>query len=155
MATMTAQILIGTSHTWHGGIIPDYRIYLSENDRPALILTSEEIYSGNTVSIKKIVWIPAENWLDDILLMISAIVLKNEKIIELLNKNRKSNLEYLELYKEFDLVSLNNLYAENKKIINEYKGLKVIFSIFQDSSLSLNIKRLKSYKFQYELCTSQ
>ena len=33
MATLTAQILIGSEHPYHGGMGPSHQLFLSENDR--------------------------------------------------------------------------------------------------------------------------
>ena len=49
MATMTAQILVGNPHPYHGGINPTHKIYLSESSRPALILIREDIHEQNTL----------------------------------------------------------------------------------------------------------
>ncbi len=47
MSAMTAHILIGNPHPYHGGIIPLHKIYLSENSRPVLIFIEEELI-GNS-----------------------------------------------------------------------------------------------------------
>jgi hypothetical protein len=74
MGTYTAQVLIGTPHPNHGGIHPTHQLMLSENSRPAWILTSWE----NTEEEK--VWIPTiESMLEDGLLMIAFYLLKERE----------------------------------------------------------------------------
>ena len=38
MATLIAQILIGSSHPYDGGINPTHCLFLSENSKPAWVL---------------------------------------------------------------------------------------------------------------------
>ncbi len=38
MGTLTAQILIGSGHIYHGGIDPTHSLYLSENDKGVALL---------------------------------------------------------------------------------------------------------------------
>ena len=56
MATLTAQILIGNGHPNNDGINPSYYIFLSENDKPALILGSQNVF--NNKGGEKIIWLP-------------------------------------------------------------------------------------------------
>jgi hypothetical protein len=156
MPTMTAHILIGNSHTYHGGIIPFHRIYLSENSRPALILIDEKInWEKPKEAFSKVTWIPTiENMLEDILLMVSIFALKDNDVLQQISKFIKKDLEYLEMYDDFKENQRQILYSLNKKRINGYNDLKVIFSIFNDSALKSEIKKLKNYKFDYELCVS-
>ncbi len=44
MGTHTAQILIGDSHPNHGGIIPSYALFLSENSRAVWILAELDMF---------------------------------------------------------------------------------------------------------------
>jgi hypothetical protein len=157
MSTMTAHILIGNSHTYHGGIIPLYRIYLSENSRPALILIEDNInWEHQRGSFKKVIWIPTiENMFEDILLMISIFVLKDKNILKKIHESLKINLENLEIYNDIGEDLRQKLYNLNKTTINEYKDLKIIFSIFNGSTLRSEIKNIKGYKFDYELCVSE
>ena len=72
MGTITAQILIGTGHPYHGGIIPTHALWLSENSRPAwrchpfeYLAHAEEHWED-----RQCVWIPTtENMLEDGLLL--------------------------------------------------------------------------------------
>jgi hypothetical protein len=161
MATMTAQILIGSPHPYHGGIIPSHKIYLSENSRPALIMAKENIgedsYEQNTKNaFDKVTWIPTlENMLDDILLMVSFFILKDKYISEELLKIDNKKLSFLELYEDIDEKTRFDLYQSNKKVIGGYKDLKFIFSIFKGSALIAETNKIKDYKIDYELCVSK
>jgi len=146
MGTFSAQFLIGNSHPYSGGIIPNYRIYLSENSRPALVLKKE----NEDLSLKT--WVPTlESTLEDALLMISAYVLQDEEILAgfegLLEKK-----DYIELYEDLKVVKINNLYNINKKVIKKYDNLKVIISIFEDSLIRSQIPVLKDYQVELEVC---
>ena len=156
MASMTAQILIGNSHPFHGGINPTHKIYLSENSRPALILTQEDIHEQNTKdTFDKVTWIPTlENMLDDILLMISYFILKDEIISQELSKIGSKKLSFLEMYEDISEETRLKLYKSNKDIIGGYKDLKLIFSIFKGSSLISAIKEIKNYGLNFELCVA-
>ena len=157
MASMTAQILIGSPHPFHGGINPTHKIYLSENSRPALILTREDIHEQNTKdAFDKATWIPTlENMLDDILLMISYFVLKNESISQELSKIKSKDLRFLEMYEDINEETRLKLYKSNKDIIGGYKDLKLVFSIFKGSSLLSATSKIKDYKIDFELCISK
>ncbi len=157
MATMTAQILIGSPHTYHGGINPTHKIYLSENSRPALILTREDIHEkGTKDTFEKVTWIPTlENMLDDILLMVSFFILKDEYISQELSKIDVKKLNFLEMYEDIDKETRLKLYKSNKEIIGGYKDLKFIFSIFEGSSLISAINEVKLFKIEHELCISK
>jgi len=89
LATFTAQILIGTEHPYHGGINPTHFLFLSENDRPAWILTNENI-TGENPDVEKIVWNPTtENMFEDALFMINLYIEKDKTLIAYLKENHK------------------------------------------------------------------
>ena len=83
MATFTCQILIGKKHSYDSGIINiSHTLYLSENSRPALILSPTEEFTANKQVQQKITWIPTlENMLEDALVMIGLYVLKDQQLI--------------------------------------------------------------------------
>lgn len=146
MGTFSAQFLIGSPHPYSGGIIPDYRIYLSENSRPALVLKKES--EGSSLKT----WVPTlERTLEDALLMISAYVLQDEEILKgfegLLEKK-----DFIELYEDLKVEKINELYNINKKVIKKYGNLKVIISIFEDSLIRSQIPVLKDYQVELEVC---
>lgn len=154
MGTFTAQILIGSSHLNHRGIIPTHKIYLSENSKPALILVSENI-EGDHVN-EKTVWIPTlENTLDDAMLMISYHIIKDKQIIKKIDQTFKGkNINYRMLYDDFTEEDRLALYELNKKIVKEYQTLTVVLSIFGDSQITDSYKHLSYYDINKTVCKS-
>lgn len=72
MGTITAQILIGTGHPYHGGIIPTHALWLSENSRPAWRCHPFErsLDPKEHWEERQCVWIPTyDNMLEDGLLL--------------------------------------------------------------------------------------
>ena len=61
MATMTAQMLIGSGHPNHGGIEPKRYLFLLENSRPAWLLVEENPFQSANRE-KRVVWIPTVVW---------------------------------------------------------------------------------------------
>ena len=151
MGTFTAQILVGRPHPNHDGINPTHHIYLSENDRPAWILRSENLLEGERGSIRKITWIPTvENMLEDALLMIAIHVSKNGKIIELA-KDFSNNIEadWLEMYSDLEESQRQQLYQECRAIKNYPK---IIISVFRGSSIENQLPVLAQYQMDVEVC---
>ena len=65
MGTMTAQILVGSSHPNHDGIQPTHWLFLSENSKSAWVLTSQNIFEED-ITTNQIIWIPSiDNMLED------------------------------------------------------------------------------------------
>lgn len=155
MATITANILIGKPHPNHNGIISSHFIFLSENDRPALILV-EANSNNQTNNYHKITWIPSvETMLEDLLLMIGINIIKNQNLNLEFYKNLNNNEKtFTEILKYFDKKTLNTLYMMNKKVIEEIKDLKIIISIFKGSTLENQVQRLKKYIINIEICRS-
>lgn len=84
MATLTAQILVGSPHPNHDGLNPSHYLFLSENDRPAWVLVHQNIFEEQKTDVGKITWIPTvENMLEDALLMVAIYIQKNHEIIEM------------------------------------------------------------------------
>lgn len=72
MGTISAQILIGTGHPYHGGIIPTHALWLSENSRPAWRCHPFErsLDPKEHWEERQCVWIPTcDNMLEDGLLL--------------------------------------------------------------------------------------
>jgi len=156
MSIITAQILVGNIHPNHNGIIPSAVIYLSENSRPALILLKEDL-SLSTKKRDKYVWIPTvENMIDDIMLMIGLLILKDKKLKKI-EKNylTEKNLSKIELYKDIRCEDLKELYSVNKEIIQNSKSSKVVFSVFKESTLNNKLSDLKDYNINIEICTTK
>lgn len=150
MATLTAQILVGTPHPNHGGIYPTHSLFLSENSRPAWILV--EAYSGNGFGNSRITWIPApENILEDALLMIAIHVCKDDGILELI-KSSGTGIEsdQVEMYSDTTESQRRQLYKKCREI-SEFP--KIIISIFKGSSIERDLPVLENYTMDVEVCT--
>ena len=150
MSTMTAQILIGQSHTYHGGINPSHYLFLSENSKPALILLPQNYDKSMKSSESRKIWIPTlENMLEDALVMIAVNVLKDEQVISLANKyiNSKDD-NYVYMYDDIEAEDRKKLYQASK-IMN--KNYKIVISIFQGSSLFRHLPKLKDYNMEVEV----
>ena len=151
MGTFTAQILIGSPHPNHGGITPTHILYLSENDRPAWVLNNENASKDNRGGISKITWIPTiENTLEDAIVMIATHVCKNGKIIEHVKAfSKKTKIDWIEMYSDFDESKRKLLYEECKTIMN---FPKLIVSAFRESTIERQLPVLKQYQMDVEVC---
>ena len=152
MATLTAQVLIGTPHQNHGGIEPTHYLFLSENSRPAWILVPENIFNEESAEFKKITWIPTmENMLEDALLMIAIHVIRDEEIRNLAERYfRNETTEWAELYEDIDEGDLESLREKCREIGNRYK---IVITVFEGSSARSDVKILENYKMDVEVCT--
>jgi len=151
MGTITAQFLIGDSHIYHDGIIPTHYLFLSENDKPHLILVSQNL--SKSPDPNKVIWIPTvENMLKDALLMISVIIIKDPEILELM-KQQNDRIDTLpfELYSCFTKDRLDILYKKLSEIQN---WPKLVITVLKDSSLISQIYEIKNFPIYTELCIS-
>lgn len=150
MATITAQFLIGDSHIYHDGIIPTHYLFLTENDKPYLILVHENLKKpvGG-----RIVWIPTiENMMKDALLMISAYIIKDPEIIQLMNKHGKIfDNSPMELYSHFSKENLALLYDKLERV---QKWPKIVVTVLQNSSIKAGVKDIANYPIPHEICLS-
>jgi hypothetical protein len=155
MATFTSQILVGQKHTYDSGIINiTHTLYLSENSRPAWILTPIDELNANKQNQQKITWIPTlENMLEDALVMIGLYVLKDKELITLTNQYIKQpNNDFIELYNDVTSTDgLQELYNQARKIESSHK---IILSVFQGSSIVNQLPVLKNYQNDIEVCKS-
>jgi hypothetical protein len=113
MSTFTAQILVGQKHAYDSGIINiSHSLFLSENSRPAWILSPTDIFKHQEEPQSRITWIPTiENMLEDALVMIGLYVLKDEKLLSMA-KNHFTNprKDFIELYTDINQEDLQELY---------------------------------------------
>ncbi|OAT86351.1 hypothetical protein [Desulfotomaculum copahuensis] len=151
MGTYTAQILIGTEHQNHGGIIPSFVLYLSENSKPAWILLPHGINAGGCPKYQKIVWIPTvKNMLEDALLMISINILRDKEIVEMANRifgeacSDVNNTLYLYNYE-----NLSQLYKKSRDLESNYK---LVITALDNSTILNQLNILEKYKFYVEVC---
>lgn len=149
MATFTAQILVGQKHPYDGGITNlSHTLYLSENSRPAWILS---VINGETS--QKITWIPTiEHMLEDALVMIGLYVLKDPELLSTAMRAFKDpNSEWIELYDDISPEDREALYKQARKINSTHK---ICLSIYQGSTLSNQLNDLAHYQNDIEVCQS-
>lgn len=151
MATLTAQILVGSPHPNHDGINPTHYLFLSENDRPAWVLVDQNIFREEQFGHSKITWIPTvENMLEDALLMIAIHVCKNHEIIEHAKVfSTKIQTDWIEMYSDLEESQRKQLYQECRAITD---FPKVIVSAFRGSTIEKHLSLLEQYKMDVEVC---
>jgi hypothetical protein len=129
-------------------------LYLSENSRPAWILTPiHALGEKEFTQPKRITWIPTvEHMLEDGLLMIALFVVKDSELLKLATEFIKdANNDFIELYQDVKLENLHKLYKETKKIKNHHKK---IISVFEGSSITNQLSILKDFQNDIEVCKS-
>lgn len=150
MATMTAQILVGGSSQYHGGIIPSHVLYLSENSRPAWILMSHEISSEGPLDTRRVIWIPTvERMLEDALVMISLHVVRDPRVLDAAAAcfDRPEG-DRLELYDDAK-ADLEGLYEAARSV----EGFpKLVISTFAGSTIAQQLPILQEYSMDVEVC---
>ncbi len=153
MGSITAQIIVGSSHPYHGGIDPTYYVFLFENSRPLWILVPQNIFREPVRGPRKIVWIPTvENMLEDALLMIAIHVCKNKELIRLAKSFSASiKANRLELYSDLKDLHREQLYQKCREI-SDFP--KTIVSVFKGSTIEKQLSVLKHYKMDVEVCIS-
>ena len=151
MATMTAQILIGSGHPNHDGIGPSHYLFLSENSRPAWLLVEQNIIMSSKKKDAKIVWIPTvDSMLEDAFLMIAVHVLKDQGIVEVIKSFSKAALsDRLEMHDSLEEAERKLLY-EKCRTITPFP--KLVVSVFRGSTIMSQLPVLKNYTMDVEVC---
>lgn len=152
MATLTAQILVGTAHQNHDGINPTHYVFLSENDRPAWVLVHQNIFEEREEDVRRIIWIPTvKNMLEDALLMIAIHVCKNNEVIKLAKSfSPKIESHRMELYSDLNETHRKRLYEKCRQIPD---FPKIVISVFRGSTIETQLSVLEQYKMDVEVCT--
>lgn len=147
MATITAQLIVGEAHTWHGGISNATTLNLYENSRPAWV------YEPAGRKEENIYWIPTvENMLEDGLLLAAVHIWRNDDIVRTLKSvTGNDSLNQLELY-NVSKEDLEILYEKCRALNN---GAKVIISVFNGSTLLGQVGVMEKYKVEHEICLPQ
>jgi hypothetical protein len=153
MATMTAQILIGTAHPYDGGINPEYYMYLSENSVARWTIIKENIshrhIDGGDQRIAQ--WIPTiEFMLEDALMMIGIYIEKDEILTGLAKQFFNGEIPQMaELYKEVPEKDLEKMRVRTREI--DFSN-KITLSIFTGSTIANQLPILENYKVDVEVC---
>jgi len=138
MDRYTAQVLVGECELCNGGIIPEYQIFLSENDTPVLIM--REVHRQN-----EWLWFPGkESLLDDIFLMISSVIFQEIEVKTL------ESLSLLDTYTEKERDDYYKMVQKQSKNWNK----KIIINLFHNSLLENHIRHLSDYACNMEVTRS-
>ena len=155
MGTFTAQILVGHSHPYHGGINPSHILFLSENGRSAWCLYPSLSHASHNVDPSDFrVWIcDPYTLLEDAMVIIVLFAIKNESFIKFAEKMEKQLLSE----KRFEFIDIpleKRQLFYNETLSIDWNGLKLAISIFGESSIR-NITQLENYKnLEFEVCVS-
>ena len=157
MATLTAQVLIGTSHPNHGGILPTHALMVSENSRAALVLVpfmphGERPSAADENTPPRIVWIPhPEHIVDDIILLVCIHVLHEGDVIA----KADSIMSGLSTADHVDLGDLSP--ADRAVLSTACRELtsfpKLVVTLLEGSFLRRDIARFGEYTMDIEICT--
>lgn len=183
MGTITAQILIGTGHPYHGGIIPTHVLWLSENSRPAWRCHPFEYHAHPEEhwEDRQCVWIPTtENMLEDGLLLATLFwsTMRYDVLNGLGNGHGPGNVadEGHQLHPEVNLVNLANqafgatpwrrraeltteiAQAELNALRHLVMGIsgraKAVVTVLGESTVQAQLPALGNYAMQFEVCLS-
>lgn len=97
------------------------------------------------------IWIPTiEHMLEDALLMVAVLVVKNAEVLELVREfGADPHADRMEMYSVFDELQRNQLYEKCR----ELKDLpKLIVSVFMRSTIESQLAVLDHYKMDVEVC---
>ncbi|TVY01495.1 hypothetical protein [Paenibacillus cremeus] len=153
MATFTAQVLVGQSHTYDGGIINlHHTLYLSENSVARWLLCSVDPYGAHTTEQAR-GWIPhPDSILEDGLLLLGLHVWRNEKLLAMAKE------VFLQPVEEVDCINNHTISTENlKKLHEECREIlvraKMVLTLFEGSSLFRELGILQQYQMELEVCS--
>lgn len=153
MATVTAQILIGSTHPSHGGVSPTHALFLSENSRPAWALVELDVSVEHPSPVGRVVWIPTvECMLEDAMLMIAVHICEDPQIVQMATAYcgdaRSDGLELYECFSE----------AQRRELYNRCRGLrafpKVVVTVLDHSTIRQQIQVIGDYAMDAEVCCS-
>ncbi len=137
MGIMTAEVIVGSEHTFRDGIDPLVRVELWENSRPAWLIRS----GYDEVEVRMIPTL--EHMVEDLMLFIGLHVLRDEGLRRTADQTMKrGTLPDLALYDAFDAQSRKDLYKQCRGL--RYP-LTLIFLVFDTSSLSYIKEILAGY----------
>jgi hypothetical protein len=156
MSTITAQILVGTSHMYHGGINPTHYLFLSENSMSAWVLVPENLFENDHGDLpNRIVWtIDPAHALEDGMLMIALYIVKNKDILQLAEKLvpgifKKERLDVGDFVKE----GLDELRRKSRFLRCDGK---MVLTVLRHSSLwdKKQLDAILGYSMDVEVCVS-
>lgn len=154
MGTFTAQIIVGQSHSYDGGILNiSHMLFLSENGAPGWVLSPINIfdYGSDRHNEREKVWIPSaeENILEDGLLMYSLYVLKDEELTEMAERYLKSeDNNRTELYRDISRDDLKKMHERSRNIKSNDK---LVINVFEGSYISSQLELLEKFQMEVEV----
>jgi hypothetical protein len=139
-------MLVGSPDRYHPGINPTHELRLSENHRPAWILSP---LGGDQAD--RTVWIPTvEDMLEDGLLMAGLLAIGDARLREQASRAfRKPFTEQVEMYDDLDEVQRRELYAACREIGSDNM---VALCVLEGSTLAGQIGVLADYGVEVEVC---
>jgi hypothetical protein len=144
--------MIGDAHLYHGGVLADYLLNVTENSQPSLQLfrLHADAYEPRLELVA--LWTPTvENMLEDLLLQIATAAFGDSALrAELLRCGVADDLSGLCLYgiAEESRREIYNLLLKTKL------NTKVVLTVLEGSTLLSQVDRLPQYDLDYELCIS-
>lgn len=150
MGSFTAQVLVGTPHPYHGGIIPSHSLLLSENSRPAWVLDSEDS-DPRSNRFGRVTWIPTlEHPVDDAILMIAIHVTRDSALLARA-KSFCNDIdgERVVVYDALDEVQRQELYESCRSLADLPK---LAVSVYEGSLIAGHIQVLETYGMEVEVC---
>ncbi|TVQ25838.1 MAG: hypothetical protein EA383_07165 [Spirochaetaceae bacterium] len=157
MATFTAQVLIGSSHPNHDGIIPTHALLVSENSRAALVLMPFGVHEGevradDATNPRRIVWIPhPAHVVDDLVLQVLVHVMREPAV----SSGAEEIIPGLTTAEHVDLSELNA--ADRGTLSALCLGVafipKLVVTLLGGSLLTPNITRFGDYTMDIEICS--
>lgn len=134
-SSYNAQILIGEHELKHGGVIPEYQLFLTDG-KDNLMLMKELQGSGEWI------WHPSKDCLlDDIFLMISSIVFGENKM------DHPEKLSLMDRYTEKERFDLYEMVKSNSKNWNK----KVFINLFYSNPINDQLEHIRDYNCDIEI----
>jgi hypothetical protein len=149
MGSFTAQILVGSPHPNHDGIIPTHSIFLSENSQPAWVLVETNVLAGGREEGGVVTWIPTQDALEDAILMMAVHVAKSPEVLRqatAFNSSDWANLAGPSALKE---AHRKRLYQTCRSVVD---FPKIVVSVFRGSLIDRQLPVLEQYKMDVEVC---
>ena len=171
MGSMTAQIMVGGSHRYHGSIFPTHTMSLTENSRPGWTLqaTGRELSGAPSAgrpddnppswTVEPTIWVPSapEQILEDGLLLLHVHVLRDPAVLELVEKELPELAEVRVPFRDpaLDLTELPEaVLAELRdRCRASDTHCKLVVTVLVGSSLLAQLPILERYPFELEVCT--
>ena len=130
-----AQILIGAHQLDHGGVIPEYQLFLTDG-KESLMLMKE--LQGS----REWIWHPSKDCLlDDIFLMISSVVFEESKV------EHPEKLSLMDRYTEKERFDLYEKVKNNSK----HWKKKIFINLFDSSSIDDQLEQVREYNCDVEI----